>query len=170
MRLIIISLTIFLTNLTLFGQDLRNDSIIIKNQLSIELGGAGGIGSLNFERLINVKSNNKVLFRVGLSYLPLTVNNKRAFWTPILPFGFYYLNGIKHHLELGLNNSLAFTIDNISNKKEFHYILMPSIGYRFENFYKKSIYFAFAYSLVLSFNKDNLRFGNWLKIEVGHSF
>jgi len=170
MRLIIISLTIFLTNLTLFGQDLRNDSILIKNHFSIELGGVGGIGSLNFERLINVKSINKVLFRVGLSYLPLIVNSKPAFGTPILPFGFYYLIGIKDHLELGLNNSLAYTIDNISNKNEFHYILMPSIGYRFENFYKKSIYFAFAYSLVLSFNKDNLRFGNWLKIEVGHSF
>jgi len=170
MRLIIICLTIFLTNLTIFGQDVRNDSIIIKNQLSIELGGAGGIGSLNFERLIHVKANNKILFRVGLSYLPLTVNSKHAFGSPILPFGFYYLIGIKHHLELGLNNTLAYTIDNISNKNEFHYLLMPSIGYRFENFYKKSIYFAFAYSPCLSFNKDNLKFSNWLKIGIGHSF
>ncbi len=169
MRLIILVLIIILAQVILLAQDAQTNQHLNKNHLSIELGGAGAVGSINYERLIKARSS-KLLLRVGLSYLPLKVNNKQAFGTPILPFGVYYLIGIRHHIEFGLNNSFGYTVDNISNKNELKYLLIPSVGYRFENFFKKSIYVSIGYSPAFSFERGDLQFGNWAKIGVGYSF
>jgi|ERR1035437_1342382 hypothetical protein len=169
MRLLILTLTILITPVFLNAQNLRQDSLINKNNISIELGGVGVIGSINYERLIKV-TKNKLLFRVGVSYLPLTVNNKPAFGTPILPFGLYYLIGNKHNLELGLNNSLGYTFGDNTNNHKFNYLLMPSIGYRFENFMKKSINFSFAYSPCMNISNKSFVFQNWIKISFGYAF
>jgi hypothetical protein len=181
MRLMILTLAMILVHRILLAQDVQNSQHLNKNHLSVELGGAGVLGSINYERLVKAKSN-KLLLRVGLSYLPLTVNNKKALGTPILPFGLYYLIGDKHHLELGLNNTFGYTVDNITNKNELKYFLMPSVGYRFENFFKKSVYFSIAYSPVFAFedyskcvncikaDSNTGQFQNWAKIAVGYNF
>lgn len=48
---------------------------------------------------------------------------------------------------------------------------MPSIGYRFENFLKKSIYFNIAYSPIFGFSEGQLWCQPlWAKFGVGYSF
>lgn len=103
MKIVFLTVLTVLINLSLCGQDSTKVSLLNKNHLSIEMGGAGVFGSINYERLIIGKPLNKLLFRVGFFILP-TSNDKAA----ILPFGLYYLNGVKNHLELGLNNSFFY--------------------------------------------------------------
>ena len=180
MRILILSLAIVMIHMTLSGQDLKKDSILSKNHLSFELGGAGILGSINYERLIKMNSSNKLLSRVGLSYVPDVLNNDNGVIS--LPFGLYYLIGIKHHLELGINNTISwYNFKGNSDKSKFldmeistgnsiNYYLMPSIGYRYENFYQKSVFFSLAYSPIFYFNRGNLGFNNWAKVGVGFSF
>lgn len=180
MRILILSLAIMMIHMTLSGQDLKKDSILSKNHLSFELGGAGIVGSLNYERLIKMKSNNKLLSRVGLSYIPDILNDNKGVIS--LPFGLYYLIGIKHHLELGINNTIVwwnfkgnadeskFADIKIQRGSSIYYYVMPSIGYRFENFHQKSMFFSLAYSPIISFYKGDLVFNNWAKIGIGFSF
>lgn len=180
MRTLILSLAIVMIHMTLSGQDLKKDSILSKNHLSFELGGAGILGSINYERLIKLNSNNKLLSRVGLSYIPDILNDAKG--TISLPFGLYYLIGIKHHLELGINNTISWYNFNgnpdeskflnmeIPRESSILYYLMPSIGYRYENFYTKSVFFSLAYSPIIYFREGNIEFRNWAKIGVGFSF
>jgi hypothetical protein len=163
MRLIIIYSLVSTFHLALFGQNLKKDTLLNKNHLSFELGGAGAIGSINYEYLLHAESNTKVLVRDGISHLPLSLKDKPIWGTPLLPFGFYYMIGVKHYLELGINNTIGYTIDD----NNWHYYIMPSIGYRFENFTKKSVYFSIAYSPGINFVN---KFINWAKIEIGFSF
>lgn len=180
MRILILSLVIVMIHMTLSGQDLKKDSILIKNHLSFELGGAGIVGSLNYERLIKMKSNNKLLSRVGLSYLPDILNHNKGIIS--LPFGLYYLIGIKHHLELGLNNTISwwnfngnpdersFSGVKIPRGSSISYYVMPSIGYRFEDFYRKSVFYSLAYSPLIDFYEGGPGFNHWVKIGIGFSF
>lgn len=165
----ILFLTIII-HTTSFGQGLRKDSIINKNQFCLEIGGAGLFGSFNYERLILEKLNNKLLLRIGISYVPLKVNKNYAIGTPLIPIGLYYLIGVKHNFELGLNNTIGYTIDNISNNSEWNNIIMPSIGYRYETFYNKSIFISVAYSPGLYFMNSKIEFMNWAKIGIGYCF
>ncbi len=180
MRNLIICLIFVLIQSHVSGQDLKNDSTISKNSFSVELGGAGLIGSLNYEHLIKKASNNKLLFRAGFSYIMPPIDDKHSF---LLPFGLYYLIGIKHHIELGLNNTILWSQfpgatngDNINIPKAncWDYFIMPSVGYRFENFNQKNIYFSIAYSPAIFpyFDKNNFKidFNSWAKIGIGYSF
>jgi hypothetical protein len=196
MKILILIITIFLSHQFLIGQITKRDSLISKNNYCLELGGAGIVGSLNYERLILIKTNKKLLFRVGLS-IPISEYSLK---TPRIPLGLYYLIGLKeslHHFELGFNNTIGYTFDNsVLNyeEKKFNYYIIPSIGYRFENFYNKSLNFSFAYSPVLFFYKrepntiyvqkngifnqkiifngsnEVLAFVNRLKISIGYTF
>jgi len=180
MRILILSLAIVMIQLTLSGQELKKDSVLSKNHLSFELGGAGILSSVNYERLIQMNSTNKLLSRIGLSYIPDILNNDNGIIS--LPFGLYYLIGNKHHLELGINNIISwYNFKGNSDKNEYlgmeistgssiNDYLMPSIGYRYENFYKKSVFFSVAYSPLIYFNQGIPGFSNWAKIGVGFSF
>lgn len=180
MRILIISLAIVMIHLTLSGQDLKKDSILRKNHLSFELGGAGIAGSINYERLIKMNSDNKLLSRVGLLYVPGSINYDMG--VILLPFGLYYLIGIKHHLELGLNNTISWSNYNgkptesrfsdikIPRGSTISYFVVPSIGYRFEEFYRKSVFYSLAYSPIIDFYKGGYGFHHWVKIVIGYSF
>ena len=126
-----------MVKMTLFGQTSIADSTISKNYLCLEFGGAGVIFSLNYERLIKIESENKFLFRAGLAFVP-AIDEKNI----LIPFGLYYLIGDIHHLELGLNNSVGLFFPGKSsgyfNRPKSNYLedyIVPSIGYRYENFY-----------------------------------
>ncbi len=180
MKILILCLVIVMIHLSLSGQDLKKDSILSKNHLSLELGGAGIAGSINYERLIKMKANYKLLSRVGLLYIPDNLNYNKGIIA--LPFGLYYLIGIKHHLELGLNNTISwwnfngnpdvrrFSDIKIPRESTIDYYVIPSIGYRFEDFYRKSVFYSLAYSPIISFYKGGLGYHHWVKIGIGYSF
>ena len=136
MKTLFFTLVILLAPVTLYGQCYVGGTRYNKHHISLEAGGAGGLGSINYEHTLLANPENFLLFRLGLSYTPLTVNGRHAIGTPIMPIGLYYLYGNKHHFELGLNNTFGYTFDNISDDNEFTYMLVPSIGFRFENFKK----------------------------------
>ena len=170
MKTLFFTLVILLAPVTLYGQCYVGGTRYNKHHISLEVGGAGGLGSINYEHTLLANPENFLLFRLGLSYTPLTVNGRHAIGTPVMPIGLYYLYGNKHHFELGLNNTFGYTFDNISDDNEFTYMLVPSIGYRFEDFKKKSLFFSVAYSPVIFENNNKINFQNWGKLGVGYAF
>ena len=160
MRLLILSLTIGLTNLSLFGQNLKQDSVFNKNNITIETN--RNLYSLNYEHPIFIKTNNKLLFHLGLSgtllheYYGLTNVHKTKIASIIFPFGLYYLIGFgrKNNVEFGLNDMIGYSTSSlIDYPNKFYNYLNPSIGYRFENFKSKSINFGIAYSPLIEYVK-----------------
>ncbi len=157
----------------------QSDSLKLnKNHLSLEIAGVGVYGSVNYERLILANSYNKLIFRVGFSYIPSFYNNKTDIGTPLIPLGAYYLICIKktkHHIVFGLSNSVGYTFSKYDKSDDsFHYLLSPSIGYRYENFFKKSFFFNIDYSPVFYYSQvkqDSKGFNkNWGQAGIGYSF
>jgi hypothetical protein len=154
-----------------FGQTETGSSRIYKNHISLEIGALTGIGSLNYERMVWGNESNKMLGRIGFSYLPYTVDDEQATGTFILPFGVYYLLGKKHHLETGLNFAVGVTINDIEDAKYFYRRFSPSISYRFENFQKRSMFCSIGLAPVLYDDEDEgLVFEPWIKLGIGYSF
>jgi hypothetical protein len=169
MKAILIILSIIFLVRSFNAQNPEEFENLYKNHIFFEIGGVA-IASLNFEKTFVTKENVKFNYRIGLSYMPLVVNGKSAIGTPIVPHGIFYLNGKKNHLELGLNNAISYTFDNISNEDEFHYNISPSIGYRYENFNSKSIYFSIAYSPIVRFTETESVFNHWGRVSIGYLF
>jgi len=153
------------------GQTEAETSRMFKNHITLEIGALTGIGSLNYERMVWGNESNKMLGRIGFSYLPYTVDDEQATGTFILPFGVYYLLGKKHHLEAGLSFAVGVTINDIEDEKYFYRRFSPSISYRVENFYKRSMFFSLGVAPVLYNDEDEgLVFEPWIKIGFGYSF
>jgi hypothetical protein len=126
-----------------------------KNSLSLMLGGSGMIFSMNYERVLISSENQKLQAKIGVGYFPLYVNGEAKFGTlnKILGAGYLYSFG-KHHIEAGLSNIFTETFDESVAGDDFsqvNYILSPSLGYRFQNFTKNSIFYQVGYSPLLSF-------------------
>ncbi len=78
--------------------------------LYLELGGAAGIGSINFERHIWKRQSWELKGRIGLFILPhgsLTKVSNSYFY----PFGFSLLYGEKHQLEVAVGGLLTHNND-----------------------------------------------------------
>lgn len=127
------------------------------HQLYIEFGGAGLATSLNYEKQFLSKPNNIFSAKVGIGYLPLFVNGKASVGTYCLILGANYIKGYKnHHAVFGISNSLASSFASGLNKEfnslTYSYLLVPSIGYRYQVFEKNKIFAGIGYSPIISFS------------------
>jgi len=156
------------TQLNAFGQDSIRVTKVNRSSITLEAGGAGLLGSVNYEHLIFFRPNKKIIFRGGLSCLPPDkyYSNNRIN-TAIVPAGIYYLSGNKYHLELGLNNTFEYMI----NRGELEYsFLTPSVGYRYQDFFSRHFSFSAAFSPFIGFSGGHVEFMPWLKLGAGYSF
>ncbi|MFC2113807.1 hypothetical protein ACFLRI_00505 [Bacteroidota bacterium] len=149
-----------------------------KNLAYIELGGVGSLGSINYERLMMSDSKQKLLFRVGMMYMPLYIKEITFEGTPIIPIGLYYLYGSKHNIEFGANSAIGYTFDKSGIDKGFRYVTTTSLGYRFYDNSKNGLSAGLAYLLGLSYYKENedyfhaydSRIQHWFKLSIGYVF
>jgi hypothetical protein len=124
----------------------------------LEIGGCGGLGSLNYERALLQQAHWQMTFRSGFSLAPVDPNNGTGLVFPLM------INGItgsqRHHLELGAGP--AFTV---TTKGSFWIRGTASMGYR-NQLYGKKLFFRVAYTPIFSF-LFKFQWQHWAGISIG---
>lgn len=128
---------------------------------SFEIGGSGGLGSLNMERTFREKANCSFLWRAGLSYTPIDKNNGGSIIFPLMIHG---LVGQKaHKLDLGIGQGISIT-----TRGQFFVRTPIVVGYRFQPV-DKSYYLRIAYTPLVSYLID-FQLQHWGGITFGYTF
>jgi hypothetical protein len=149
----------------------QNDTLpAAKNFIYTEAGGAGGYGSLNYERL--VLRSTKLMLTVRLGVGSYRLKDYANSFNPdiIIPLTAYASYGNMHKIELGLGETLGSIVHaNMEDHKPTRRTNLNthlSLGYRF---HKKSggLLFRFAYTPLFEFNNS---FRHWFSAAVGYGF
>lgn len=130
-----------------------------RNFFYAELGGAGPIGSLNYERQLTAET--PILVRAGLGYV-----TSWGYSGLTLPLGLYHLTDLNkgNHLELGVTYTLALNPKELNTPGFF----LPAIGYR--KFYKGKKGFLKITFNPFVFNDDPFQILPWGGISFGARF
>lgn len=128
----------------------------------LELGGNGGIFSINYETNLEKiqKSRIKFLYRTGLSFYPGDQNTGTTF---VLPQSFNMLIGETHYLELGVGESFTFT-----TRAAFFMRAVLNVGYRFMS-PEKRIFYRVTYTPFISHFWD-VQMSQWAGASIGYQF
>jgi hypothetical protein len=140
------------------------------NSIYLEAGGAGGYGSLNYERACYRKKNVLLALRIGAGIYHL--NDYTTTFNPdiLIPLAINSCYGKSHKLELGLGQTLATIVrageTDFKPKRVLNFHSNFSIGYRYQ---KKTsgLFLRCAYTPIIEFNRY---FRHWAGISIGYSF
>lgn len=128
--------------------------------LTFELGGSGGLASINYETDFCNKEKLKLAFRTGFSILPVDKNNGAALIFPQMIHGRFGQN--QHQADIGIGLAPSITT-NLGGA----YVRLPlSFGYRLEPL-SRNYYLKFAYTPLVSFLFD-LQWEHWAGITYGY--
>ncbi|MGL4598608.1 MAG: hypothetical protein ACRCYO_13915 [Bacteroidia bacterium] len=150
------SLTLFLC--FVFGVCLAQENTK-ESFLSFELGGSGGLASINYERVFRQNESRKILWRVGFSLAPIDRNNGTVLVFPLMIHGVW--GSSKHKLDVGIGQTIS-----LSTKGSFFIRMPTSIGYRLEPA-EKRYYWRFAYTPMFSYLVD-FQMQHWGGIAFGY--
>ncbi|MFZ4455881.1 MAG: hypothetical protein ACOYOT_06635 [Bacteroidales bacterium] len=143
-----------------------------KTAITLDLGGMGGLYTLNGEYEIGKFKSNRINLHLGFGYAK--VDGVQYIGAPV---GLNLISGEKnHHLELGLGASYIHGLVVYGKKFEDEGIYFaPTIGYRYDKFQKGwlfKIYYSPMFALHDFFNKEKFLnevvppfYGNWTKEE-----
>ena len=140
-------ITILFFSITGFAKN-NHTGPLRKNAVSLEIGGSGGIYSINYGHIFYERSVVRVRGSFGLSIMPIQLYDATHLY-PVFPLKMSVLAGKSpHFLEVGLGYSpyLGYVYDTKVNdqfvggqwvhkpqyKKKFHNSLFPEIGYFFQ--------------------------------------
>lgn len=126
--------------------------------LGFDLGGVGGVASINYSSPFKQTEQSTLLIRAGFSLAPIDPNNGTALVFPVL---FHYNRGAnKHKLDLGIGQTLSLTT------RGSFFIRMPlNIGYLLEPEGKR-FYFRAAYTPLVSYLLD-FQYEHWGGLSFG---
>lgn len=128
-----------------------------QRSISIDLGGSGGIGSINYEQFFKKKA--QLFWKVGLSGFPGDKNN--GFIT-IIPCSIGGLIGKEtYYFEWGVGQGIS-----ISTNGSFFARTTPTLGYRFHKA-SKPFYLGIKYTPLIS-NIFDFQYQNWGGITLGY--
>lgn len=113
------------------------------NYLSFELLGSGGLGSLNFEHQFFDRDKTDLIFRSGLSFMPIDKNNGTAVIFPLMVHSVFGEGNFK--ADVGLGQTLTVT-----TKGQFFFRMPFSAGMRFEP-QDKRYYLRLSYTPIISY-------------------
>lgn len=130
-----------LTNVDSFDQP---DSSLAKNTIYIEGLGNGGLGSVNYDRLLLVKNNFKLASRVGFFFLPKKdpnfIDKQSNFWSMLFELNSFW--GRKANFETGIGISFikgarsgiytAYNGEDIYYSSSTVFIIPRLLGFRFQ--------------------------------------
>lgn len=130
-----------------------------QRHLSLELGGSGGIASLNYERSLLEKADWRLDMRIGFSTLPVDANNGWILVFPVMAHAIL-LPG-QHRIDLGAGQAISLT-----TKGSFFLRAPLSLGYRFQPTDKR-FYLRAAYTPIVSYLLD-FQWEHWAGITLGY--
>ncbi len=147
-------LLLFISNNS-FGQ------IFVKRKsVFLEIAGSGGMGSINYEKLLCKRNNIEYTGRLGFSIAPIDKNNGIGL---VFPFMLNSLIGKhSHKLELGIGQGLTVT-----TKGSFFLLTIPTIGYRYQN-ETKNMFYRVTYTPLISYLFD-FQMQQWAGISIGYT-
>ena len=135
-----------------------NSSAQKSKSLFLELGGSGGLGSINFEKYFSQKEKIAFTWRAGLSFSPVDRKNGNAIIFPLM------INSLigksKNKLELGIGQGISFT-----TKGSFFALGLADIGYRRQN-PDKRVFYRITYTPLISYIVD-LQVQHWFGFSIG---
>jgi len=141
-----------------------------KNVLYLEIGGLGSYGSLNYERVMFIKSKTLITGRIGIgtySIMDYTSSYNPDIFIPITING---LLGKNHKIELGVGQTISNIIQaNHSNwepERETSLHANFTIGYRYQKDTRGMI-FRCSYTPVIEFYKY---YRHWAGLSIGYAF
>lgn len=164
---LIILILLCFNNVTV-AQDSEKEKIK-KNLLFIDVGGAGGYGSINYEYL--VKKINKLKFsaRVGLSTYHLNDYTNKFNPEIIVPIGVNAYYGSKNNIDVGLGQTITSIVyadnKNYQPKRRTRLNTNLFIGYRYQS--KKGFLFKIGYAPIIENQKV---FRHWALLTLGYNF
>lgn len=138
-----------------------------KNAVYLELLGAGGLYSLNLDRILIANKINKYGIRAGFAAYGdnLTVRKGSA--------GMYMLTGAgNHHAEIGVNAAIGNRRNPVEmesvRENKFH--LVPSVGYRYQK-PEGGLFLRATFLTFISISGESpKRLFPWLGVSIGTSF
>lgn len=141
-----------------------------KNILYGEAFGAGGYGSINYERIFFMKDMISVSARIGLgTYHIKDFSNKfnPDLLIPIAIYGFY---GTEHRADFGIGQTFSAIVEardeNLNPAREIDFSTFISAGYRYQK-KENGIFLRLAYTPIIENNK---RWINWGGFSIGYLF
>lgn len=132
-----------------------------KRSVFFELGGSGGLGSLNYESSFFRKEKTELLWRIGWSLAPIDKNNGVGIVFPVMIQSLWGERA--HKMELGLGQGITFT-----TRGRFFILTTAALGYRFQPGEKKW-FFRATYTPLISYLFD-FQVQQWGGISFGYSF
>lgn len=118
-----------------------------QRHLSLELGGSGGLASINYETNLSKSEKIQLHYRSAFSFAPIDRNNGNVLIFPQM-IHLIYGKGM-HKADLGAGLAPSFT-----TKLSGFYVRFPlSLGYRIQP-REKNYYVRIAYTPILSFLFD----------------
>ncbi len=149
----------------------QNDSVKrSRNIIFAEIGGAGGYGSVNYERTMFTKKKLSFALRIGISsYHVRDFYNK---FNPdiITPMALNVCYGNIHKIEFNFGQTLTsivmIDLEEFNPRRQLDFHSFFGIGYRFQPD-SGGLFFRCFYSPIIEYNRY---FKNWAGISVGYSF
>ena len=126
--------------------------------VSLELGGSGGIASLNYEKEIWEREVLDLSLRFGFSFVPIDRNNGTVFIFPIMIHGIFGHSA--HKFDTGIGQTLSFT-----SKGALFFRAPLSLGYRFQPIGRR-YFFRVAYTPIVSYLVD-FQWEHWAGLTFG---
>ena len=151
-------LFILLVTVTSFSFSQKKD---LAKSIYLELGGAGGLGSLNYEKVFADREKIDCSWRLGLSFAPIDRNNGTAIIIPAMIHG--TIGEKKHLLDVGLGQGFTIT-----TRGRIHVLTTASLGYRY-NFQESPLFLRAAYTPLISYLLD-FQVQHWGGISIGYTF
>lgn len=141
-----------------------------KNLMFLELGGAAGYGSVNYELLVKKLQKMKLSARVGLSSHKFRDFQNEFNPDIIVPISINTYFGYNHHIELGVGQVFSSIIYadkvNFEPRRRNNLSTNISIGYRFQKEAPGTV-FKIAYTPII---QNNRVFTNWFSAAIGQFF
>ena len=150
----------FVILLLLITTELYCQKFVKKESVILEIGGSAGVGSINYESVFSKKGKANLLWRAGVSGLPIDKNNGFVFII-LTTFGTLIGQG-NNKLELGIGQGLSVT-----SKGKISSLATPIIGYRYQNA-KKRLFFRITYTPLISYILD-FQYQNWAGVSLGYN-
>ena len=141
-----------------------------RNILYIEVGGIGGYGSLNYERIVFAKANLMIGGRIGISTYNITDYTTDFNPDIIIPIAITGLYGRNHKIEFGFGQTISNTVQanhlNWEAERTTNIHANFTIGYRYQKD-KGGIVIRCSYTPIIEFYNY---YRQWGSISIGYAF
>lgn len=126
----------------------------------LELGGNGGLASINYEMPVLKNLESDFNLRFGFSMSPVDKNNGNVLVFPVM---FNGTLGKKHAFEYGIGQTFSVT-----TKGAFFIMGIAQAGYRY-NFSSKPLFLRVNYTPIISYILD-FQWQHWGGVSIGYYF